>query len=59
MSAFTLLGGFCSGGRSHGMTVNEIAQDLALYAEDFDGNYYTADIEPYVRQWLRKRGMEL
>lgn len=40
------------------MTAEELTTDLALYAEDFDGMYYTVDIEPYVRMWLQSRGLD-
>lgn len=38
----------------NGATAEDIAQDMALYATDHNGNSYTQDITPYVREWLHR-----
>lgn len=49
-------GYFDAGEQLFGATAAEIAQDMALYAVDFEGLYYVDDITPHVRAWLYRKG---
>ena len=40
----------------HGMTADDLAQDLLLYSEGGSA-YYADDVTPYVREWLTKKGL--
>lgn len=47
---------FAPGEYLDGMSVEDIANDLTLYAEDLSGEL-PSKLEPHVRAWMRQKGM--
>jgi hypothetical protein len=60
---FTLLdnayanGYFEPGEQCHGMTADELAYDMTLYAPDCE-NLRPEFLTPYVRAWMQQKGLE-